>query len=432
MIITQKHLSRRTLLRGIGTSLALPLLDAMIPAARAESATAAAPVRRLAFIYYPLGVVRDGWYPKGEGANYELSEALKPLEPHKDKFLILTGLSSDPDRTKTDFHDRAMASFMTGCELTPGRVHVGTSVDQIAAKTLGKETQLASLELSTQEMDTAGGPIYKDAETPLPLEINPRNVFERLFGDGSKVDAKAAAERQAIDQSRLDSVLARIAVLKRELGPSDRHKMDEYLESIRDIERRIQVAMQKKPVDIPGATRPPGIPDTWAEHMKLMFDLQVIAAQADLTRVWTFMYGCESSYHTYPELGITMQHHEISHHNYDPVKLAALHKINVYQSQFFAYFLSKMESVKEGNSSLLDHSLILYGSDLSNPTIHSQRDLPIILAGGAAGRVAGGRHIHHEGDMTPLTNLYLTMLDKVGVPTEKLGDSTGPLKRLEV
>jgi hypothetical protein len=432
MIITKKHLDRRTFLRGVGTTLALPLLDAMIPAARAQRLTAAAPVRRLAFIYFPLGVTREGWYPIGEGADYQLNTAMKALEPHKSKFLVLTGLSSDPDRTKTDFHDRAMASWMTGCELTPGRVHVGTSVDQIAAKTLGKDTQFASLELSTQEMDTAGGPIYKDAETPLPLEINPRNVFERLFGEGGNVDSAATVERQEVDRSRLDTVLERISALKRSLGPSDRHKMDEYVESIRDIERRIQVAMQQKPVDIPGAKRPPGIPDTWAEHMKLMFDLQVLAAQADLTRVWTFMYGCESSYHTFPELGISMQHHELSHHNYDPEKLAALHKINVYQSEFFAYFLSKMEAVKEGDSTLLDQSLIMYGSTLSNPTIHSQRDLPIILAGGAAGRVAGGRHIHHEGDMTPLTNLYLTMLDKVGVPTEKLGDSTGPLKRLEV
>jgi hypothetical protein len=432
MIITKKHLDRRTFLRGVGTTLALPLLDAMIPAARAQRLTAAAPVRRLAFIYFPLGVTREGWYPIGEGADYQLNTAMKALEAHKSKFLILTGLSSDPDRTKTDFHDRAMASWMTGCELTPGRVHVGTSVDQIAAKTLGKETQFASLELSTQEMDTAGGPIYKDAETPLPLEINPRNVFERLFGEGGNVDSAATVERQEVDRSRLDTVLERISALKRSLGPSDRHKMDEYVESIRDIERRIQVAMQQKPVDLPGAKRPPGIPDTWAEHMKLMFDLQVLAAQADLTRVWTFMYGCESSYHTFPELGISMQHHELSHHNYDPEKLAALHKINVYQSEFFAYFLSKMEAVKEGDSTLLDQSLIMYGSTLSNPTIHSQRDLPIILAGGAAGRVAGGRHIHHEGDMTPLTNLYLTMLDKVGVPTEKLGDSTGPLKRLEV
>ena len=432
MIVTKKHLPRRTFLRGSGTVLALPLLDAMVPALRAERLTAAAPVRRLGFIYYPLGVDREHWRPIGEGANYQLSEALAPLAPHKSKFVVLSGLSSDPDRTKAGFHDRAMASFMTGCEPTEGKVQVGISVDQVAAQSLGKETQFASLELTTEDTGRLPGPVFKTATNPLPFEKNPRFVFERLFGEGGRIDPVASAQRAAADRSSLDAVTGRIAELKARLGAGDRHKLDEYVASIRDVERRIQVAMKKQPVDLPEATRPPGIPDSWPEHVKLMFDLQTLALQADLTRVWTFMYAREASTISFPQLDISMSHHEISHHNFEKVKLAALAKINVHQSELFAYFLAKLDALKEGGSTLLDHSLIMYGSSLSVPTSHSQRDLPIIVAGGAAGRVAGGRHIRYPGDTTPLTNLYLTMLDKAGVPTEKLGDSSGKLNRLEV
>lgn len=432
MIITKKHLPRRTFLRGAGTALALPLLDAMIPALRADRLTAAAPVRRLGFVFYTLGVDEAKWRPTGEGANYQLSEALAPLAPHKEKFLVLKGLSSDPDRTKAGFHDRALASFMTGVEPAKGKVHVGISVDQVAAQALGKETQFASLELSTEYNGALGGVSFKSATNPLPFEANPRRVFERLFGEGGRIDPVASAERKAADQSSLDTVTGRIAELKGKLGAGDRRKLDEYLQSIRDIERRIHIAMEKQPVDLPEATRPAGIPDSWPEHVKIMFDLQVLALQADLTRVWTFMYAREASSMTFPHLGISMGHHEISHHNFEADKLAALAKINVDQSAHFAYFLAKLDAIKEGNSTLLDHSLIMYGSDLSVPTVHSQHDLPIIVAGGASGRMAGGRYIIYPGDTTPLTNLYLTMLDKVGVPTEKLGDSTGRLNRLEV
>lgn len=435
MFIAKKHLSRRTLLRGAGISLGLPLLDAMIPAVTAERLTAAVPVRRLGFIMYPMGVDQDRWKPKGEGAAYEFSEGLAPLAEHRKKFVVFTGLSSDPDRSKAGFHDRALASFLTGVEPAKGKVHVGISVDQLAAQTLGKETPFASLELST-ETNTGGaahvGPVFKSETTPLPFEYNPRRVFERLFGEGGKIDPAASAARDAADRSSLDSVTERITELKARLGSGDRRKLDEYVESIRDVERRIQVASRKRPVDLPPMNRPAGAPDSWPDHVKLMFDLQVLALQADLTRVWTFMYAREASSINYPHLDISMGHHEISHHNFEKDKLDALAKINVDQSQLFAYFLSKMEAIKESNSTLLDHSLILYGSNLSVPTSHSQRDLPIIVAGGAAGRVAGGRHVALPGDTTPLTNLYLTMLDKVGVPTEKLGDSTGKLNRLEV
>ena len=432
MIVTQKHLPRRTFLRGAGTVLALPLLDAMIPAVKADRLTAAAPVRRLGFVFYTLGVNVDRWRPKGEGADYQLSEALAPLAPHKKKFVVLSGLSSDPDRTKAGFHDRALASFMTGVEMVRGKIQVGISVDQVAAQALGKETQFASLELSTEYNNALGGVSYQSATTPLPFEPNPRLVFERLFGDGGKIDPVAAAERRAADQSSLDTVTARIKELKARLGPGDNRKLDEYLQSIRDIERRIHVAVEKKPVDLPEVSRPAGIPDSWPEHVKIMFDLQALALQADLTRVWTFMMAKEASSMTFPHLGISMGHHEISHHNFEADKLDALAKINVNQSELFAYFLTKLDALKEDNSTLLDRSLIMYGSDLSVPTVHSQHDLPIIVAGGGAGRVAGGRYIAYPGDTTPLTNLYLTMLDKVGVPTEKLGDSTGKLNRLEV
>lgn len=432
MFLTRRHLHRRTFLRGAGTALALPLLDAMVPALTAERLTAAAPVRRLGFIYFPLGVDRDRWLPAGDGADYEFSEALQPLASHRGKFLVLTGLSSDPDRSKAGFHDRAMASFMTGCEPTEGKVQVGISVDQVAARSLGEDTQFSSLELTTEDTGNLPGPVFKSATNPLPFEKNPRFVFERLFGEGGRIDPVARRQRQAADRSALDAVAGRIAELKSDLGPDDRRKLDQYLESIRDIERRIDVSMSKRPVELPETKRPAGVPDTWPEHVRLMFDLQSLALQADLTRVWTFLYGREATSMNFPHLGITMGHHEISHHNFETEKLDALAKINVNQVELFSYFLSKLDAIEEAGSTLLDRSLILYASSLSVPTSHSQRNLPVLLAGGAAGRVAGGRHVRFAGDTTPLTNLYLTMLDKVGVPTERLGDSTGKLNRVEV
>lgn len=435
MIVTKKHIPRRMILRGAGTALALPLLDAMVPALQAERTTAAAPVRRLGFIIYPLGVDQDRWMPRGSGAEYQFSEALEPLARHRRKFVVISGLSSDPDRSKPGFHDRALASFLTGVEMTRGRIQVGISIDQLAAQTLGNQTQFASLELAAEKINVNNahiGPVFRSATVPLPFEYNPRMVFERLFGEGGRIDPAASAERQAADRSSLDTVTERIAELKKQLGAGDRRKLDEYVESIRDIERRIQVAMRKQPKDLPASTRPAGVPDSWVDHVKLMFDLQALALQADLTRVWTFLYGREATSINYPHLGITMGHHEISHHNFEKEKLDALARINVDQSRLFAYFLDKLDALKEGNSTLLDHSLILYGSNLSVPTSHSQRNLPILVAGGAAGRIAGGRYLALPGDTTPLTNLYLTMLDKVGVPTEKFGDSTGRLNRLEV
>jgi hypothetical protein len=426
MYIAKKHLSRRALLRGAGTAIALPFLDAMHPALSQERLTAAAPVRRLGIIYYPHGAT-DRWQPTGEGANFKLAEGTAPLERHKSKLLFLGGLSADPDRSRPDFHDRACASWLTGCEITYDKVEVGTSMDQIAAAHLGKQTQFSSLELSCEPED-ANSVVYKDAHTKLPFEYNPRLVFERLFGDGDKIDPAASAARNARDQRTLDGVTQQIAALKSRLGPSDRIKLDQYLDSIHDVERRILIASTTKAVDLPQVARPAGIPDSWPDHVKLMFDLQVLAYQADLTRVTTFMISKESSLMTFPHLGIAMQHHEASHHNYEQEKLDVLHRININQSELFAYYLDKLDAVKEAGGSMLDNSIMFFGSTLSNPTVHSQRNLPVMLAGGAAGRLNTGRYLRYDGDTTPLSNMHLTILDKLGVPTDKMGDSTGPLK----
>jgi hypothetical protein len=425
--VTGKSISRRALLRGAPATIALPLLDAMHPAFSAERNTAAAPVRRLGVVYFPHGAT-DRWLPSGEGSSFTLSPGLAPLERHKRKILVLAGLSAVPDRTKPEFHDRAVASWLTGCELTRGKVQVGISMDQIAAAHFGKKTQFSSLELGTEFPNGKETPFYKDAQTSLPIEINPRVVFERLFGDGGRIDPAETAERNALDRSALDGVIQQIASLKSRLGLSDRIKLDQYLSSIRDVERRIQIASAAKAQELPRADRPPGIPDTWPEHVKMMLDLQVLAFQADLTRVCSFMMAKESSLITFPHLGISMQHHEASHHNYERDKLDALHKININQSELFGYYLDKLEAVEEAGRSMLDNSIIFFGSTLSNPTVHSQRNLPVVLAGAAAGRLNTGRFIQYSGDLTPLSNMHLTILDKLGIPNDKLGDSTRPLK----
>jgi hypothetical protein len=428
MYIAKKHLSRRALLKGAGVSLALPFLDAMHPALSLERKTAAAPVKRLGIIYY-FGGATDRWLPTGEGANFTLAAGTAPLERHKKKLLFLGGLSADPDRSKPDFHDRAVASWLTGMEMHRDRIDVGVSVDQIAAAELGKETQFSSMEIACEEASAANGTMcYKDAHTRLPFEINPRLIFERMFGDGGKIDPAATAARNAMDRSTLDMVTARITALKSRLGPADRIKLDQYLDSIRDVERRIQIAEKTPMAALPQAARPAGVPDNWPDYMKVMFDLQVLAYQADLTRVITFMTAREASLMTFPHLGIAMQHHEASHHNYEQAKLDVLHRININQSELFAYYLDKMDAVKEANGSMLDNSILFFGSTLSNPSVHSQRDLPVMLAGGASGSLNTGRYIRYEGDLTPLSNMHLTLLDKLGVPTDRLGDSTGPLK----
>jgi hypothetical protein len=430
--ITRKHIPRRTVLRGLGAALALPLLDAMIPAMSDETVGATAPAKRLLIVHYPHGVVDDTWNPTGGETDFKLSSSLAPLERYRDRMVIIRGLTNAPDRSKADFHDRAVASFLTGCEMTRGKVQVGTSMDQIAARHLGKQTQFASLELGTEPPGEYGSPCYRDANTNLPMERNPRLVFERLFGDTDSLDQAAMSRRVEDDRSLLDSVTNRLGSLNRQLGASDRRKLDQYTDSIRDIERRIAIATEHPVNGLPDLKRPSGIPDSWPDHVRLMFDLQVLALQADLTRVITFATTKEVSQRTFLHLGIAMTFHELSHHNGDQTKLDALTKINKNHSELFAYYLDKLESTKEANGSLLDHSVILYGSDLSNPSVHSQRNLPIIVAGGSSSGIKGGRFVRLPGEDTPLSNLHLTLLDKVGVPTDHLGDSTGKFNRLEV
>jgi hypothetical protein len=426
MYVGKKHIARRALLKGASVSLALPFLDAMHPALSAERLTAAAPVRRLGIIYY-FGGATDRWRPSGEGDSFTLAPGTAPLERHKKKLLFIGGLSADPDRSKPDFHDRAIASWLTGMEMHRDRIDVGVSVDQIAAAHLGKQTQFASLEIACEAASAANGtPVYKDAHTRLPFELNPRMIFERLFGDGGKIDPQAITARNEMDRSTLDMVTARIATLKSRLGPQDRIKLDQYLDSIRDVERRIQIAEKTKVGELPQADRPAGVPDNWPDYMKVMFDLQVLAYQADLTRVITFMTAREATLMTFPHLNVSMQHHEASHHNYEQEKLDVLHKINVNQSELFAYYLDKMDAVKEANGTMLDNSILFFGSTLSDPSVHSQRDLPVMLAGG--GNLNTGRYLRYPGDLTPLSNMHLTLLDRLGVPTDRLGDSTAPLK----
>jgi hypothetical protein len=438
IFITRRHLSRRALLKGVGVAIALPFLDAMHPALSAERSTDAAPARRLLVVEYPHGVVDDTWNPIGEGLKFCMSQSLEPLEHHRSKLTIIRGFTSSPDRARGDFHDRAVSSFLTGCERnrSPGSppVPVGVSVDQLAAKVLGARTRIASLELGIESAGLLGGPCYSDAFTNLPMECNPRVAFERLFGDSGTTDPVVQAARMADDLSILDVIGERITAVNRQLGAPDRRKLDQYLGTIRDMERRIRIASDGgASLGLPRAPRPAGIPDNWLEHVHIMFDLQVLALQADLTRVITFATARETSGMTFPHLGISMEFHEISHHNNSKVKLDALSKVNRNHSELFAYYLDKLDAVREPAGSLLDQSLILYGSDLSNASVHSQRDLPIIVAGGAAGGVKGGRYIRVTGhdDGPPLTNLHLALLDKVGAPTEKMGDSTEVFGGLE-
>jgi len=439
MIITGKHISRRTLLRGVwGAVLALPFLDAMHPAFAAEATTAAAPVRRFGILYYPHGVVYEKWTPSVPGA-LVMTPSLAPLAPFRSNINIISGLSSTPQRNLPEFHDRAIGTWLTASELSSSKSATGPSVDQIAARAIGADTQLGSLELTAEVPSDFGGMSFRGSNAPLPFEMNPRIVFERLFGYGDKVDAKLLAQWRASDKSALDQMLDQIDGLRRRVGPEDRLRIDQYSESVRDIERRLGIATAKGTATAPQAKRPSGVPTDWPSHVKVMMDLMVLAYQADLTRVATFMISGEGTGMSFPHLGISLQHHEASHHNYDPAKLDALERINVHQSELFAYFLQKMQSVTEASGTLLDNSVLMFGSSLSNPTSHSQRDLPIMLAGGAGGRLKGGRFIRVRGDPppwpfaskweanspTPLANLHLTMLDMLGVPTEKFGDSNG-------
>ena len=448
MIVTKKHLPRRTFLRGLGASLALPLLDGMVPALTALQATAARPVRRLGVVYVPNGIFMDRWTPAGEDAQFDLTPILEPLAPFRRQMLVLSGLSNKqgdawPGEGAGD-HARAAAAYLTGVhpKKTEGAdLRAGVSMDQIAAEVLGRETELASLELSLESREPIGScdPGYSCAyantlswrspTTPLPMENDPRVVFERLFGGSESTDPARWRARREEDRSILDAIGDKVSRLQRDLGPRDRRKLDEYLEAIRDVERRLQKAEAQAGRELPAMDQPAGIPATFEEHARLMFDLQVLAFQADLTRVITFMVGHETSQRAYPEIGVPDAHHPLSHHGGSQDKIEKLIKVNLYHARMFAYYVERLAALPDGDGSLLDHSMIIYGSGMSDGNGHNHHDLPTLLVGGGAGQIKGGRHLRYP-EQTPITNLFLTVLDKVGVPVGRIGDSTGTVAHL--
>ena len=443
MIVTKKALPRRTFLRGLGTSLALPLLDAMIPSMTAVAATPADParLRRLGFVYMPMGCDITRWTPPGQKTLDELSPILSSLGPVKEYVTVITNLELQNAYPGT--HATSNAAFLSAAKAKPTEssdYYLGTTVDQVAAKQIGQETQLPSLEMSMDLLQTVGqcdngyACVYQNnlswssPTTPLPAEAHPRIVFESLFGEGgSTADRRAALRKRA---SLLDWFNEDIARLERQLGPADRARVDHYFETIREVERRIQKAEADASENpMPDLDRPVGVPAAYADHARLMFDLQVLALRGDVARVITFQLARETSNRTYPEIGVPDPHHPLSHHGNDPEKIARMAKINQFHVSLFAEFLGKLKSTPEGNGSLLDHSLYLYGSGMGNPNVHDHKNLPILVAGGAAGGMKGGRHITFEKP-TPLANLHLTLLDKVGVHLESFADSQGKIDEL--
>jgi hypothetical protein len=445
MIITKRALPRRTFLRGAAATIGLPLLDAMVPAFASEGVKA----KRIGFIYLPNGVAMtftgiNYWTPKGEGRDFEFSPILAPLAPYRDRVTVISGLAQKQAEANEDDaggdHTKGTASWLTGvrCRRTEGAdVQTGVSADQLAANVLGKQTVVPSLELSIDlsvlagMCDSAYSCVYLNTlswsspTSPMPTENNPRLVFERLFGNGGTNEQRAALARQ--NRSILDFVGTDFARLTQTLGAADRVHVDEYLSSVREVERRIQtVENLGDEAGLPALERPRGIPERFDEHVKLMYELQWLAFQADLTRVVTFMLGRELNFRTYPEIGLTTGHHTMSHHQERPDLLERYAKLNTYQTDVFAWFLEKLATTPEGNGTLLDQSLFLYGSAMSNPNLHAHFDLPIALVGGPTSRAGAGQHLVGPSN-TPMTNLLLTMLDAVDVPVDALGDSTGRL-----
>jgi hypothetical protein len=442
MIITKKALPRRTFLRGMGAAVALPLLDAMVPPLTLMAATAANPVRRLGFVYIPMGSNIKQWTPPGEGRITELSRTLYSLTPFLDQLTVITNLELKNAYSPGN-HATANSAFLSAAKakMTEGSDYeLGTTVDQIAAQHLGKDTRLPSLELAMDLLTPVGNCdngfacVYQNnlswssPTTPLPAEAHPRIVFERLFGDGGSVVERRAELRR--NGSILDWVKDDMARLQRKLGPGDRTRVSEYLDTVRELERRIQKAEEQTAESpLPELDRPVGVPAAYGDHAKMMFDLQALALQADVTRVITFQLARETSTRTYPEIGVPDAHHPTSHHSNLPEKLAKLAMINAYHVSLFAYFLDKLKSTPDGDGSLLDHSMFLYGSGMGNPDVHDHVNLPIVVAGGGAGKLKGGRHIKYA-EPTPLANLHLTLLEKAGVHQERFADSRGRVDEL--
>jgi hypothetical protein len=444
MIITKKALPRRTFLRGMGATLALPLLDAMIPAATAATKTAALPVRRLGYVFMPMGCDQSRWVPSyGTGPLGELTPILSVLEPVKQHVTVMTNL--ELRNAYPGSHATSNAAFLSAAKAKhteSSDYYLGTTADQIAAQQIGKESQLPSLELSMDMMQTTGqcdngyACVYQNnlswssPTTPLPSEAHPRIVFERLFGEGGSIAERRAALRKRA--SLLDWLTEDIASLRRELGPADQRRINEYLDTVREVERRIQQAEANAVGNpLPDLDRPLGVPASYADHAKLMFDLQVLAMQGDITRICSFQLARETSNRTYPEIGVPDPHHPLTHHGNDPDKIARMAKVNAFHVSLFTYYLERLRATPDGNGTLLDHSLILYGSGIGNPNVHDHTNLPVIVAGGAAGGMKGGRHIRYT-EPVPLANLHLTLLDKVGVKIESFADSNGKINDLFV
>ena len=451
MMIFKKALPRRMFLRGMGAAIALPLLDGMVPAFAGALDSATKPATRLGFVYLPNGIIMEKWTPATEGSGFEFTPILEPLAPFRDQLLVLSGLSHNGRNNMgltgdvPGDHSIAGATYLTGIHPKKSTVRVGTSFDQIVAKEFGKHTELASLELSLDSSELVGACegnssctytntlSWRTATTPMPMEDNPRVVFERLFGDTTSTDPAVRAALMRRRHSILDSVSEEASQLASRLVPSDRAKVNEYLDAIRDLERRIQVAESETSKELPKLDRPPGVPANFEEHAKLMFELQLLAYQSDLTRVITFMFGRELTGRTYPEIGISDPHHPLTHHNGDTEKIAKVLQINIYHAKTFAYYLEKLRSTPDGDGSLLDHMILVYGGSLSDGNVHAHNNLPAVVAGGAGGQIKGGRHIRYPKEQEiPMSNLWLTLLDKLGLPVEEFGDSTGKLDLLSV
>jgi hypothetical protein len=444
MFVIKKAISRRTILRGAGTALALPLLDAMIPAFAPAATTA--PVRRLGVVYHPNGVIYDKWLPTGVGSAFELSPTLKGLEPFKDKTIVITGLSSDPAEPLGDGggdHSRACGSYLTGVHVkkSDSIVENAVSMDQIAAKAFERETQLSSLQMTADENSLLGScdlgyscaysstVSWLTPTLPLMAENNPRVLFERMFGSSDSTESHVRAARLKQDRSLIDSVNDRVNQLQRKLGTADNRKVDDYLTALRDVERRIQKAEEQSSKELPDVAQPAGIPDGFVAQVRLLYDLQLLAYQSDLTRVITFMYGREQTGRPYPQIGVPEPHHPLTHHQQDPVKMEKCTRIQRHHIELFAEYLGKLHDTPDGDGSLLDHVILLFGSGISNSDRHTHGPLPTFLVGGGAGTLKGGRHLIYP-EHTPLTNLHLTLLNKLGVHAETLGDSNGQFKEL--
>jgi Protein of unknown function (DUF1552) len=437
MAFLTKSLPRRTVLRGLGATMALPFLDAMLPAFSMRGLAAARPVHRFQTFYVPNGMAMEYWLPKGEGTGFELSPILEPLAPFRDQMLVLSGLKANWNY----IHAGASGSFLTGTA-RGGRNEIeiiaDVSVDQLLARHFAGETQVASLELSMDAPANAGACTgilscvythtlsWRSPTQPLPMEWNPRAVFERLFGDSGSTNRAARDARLRQHKSILDSVTEKLVSLKRELGPQDQTKVDQYADAVRDVERRIEKAEQQSGLELPALEQPQGAPPVFEDHLALMLDLQLLAFQSDLTRVISFMLGKEQSARPYPQIGVPEAHHPLSHHNDVPELIAHMSKINRYHTQLFSKYLERLRATPDGDGSLLDHTTILYGSGISNSTRHSGDNLPLLVMGGGAGTLKGGRHLTYSGKPT-MANLLVTLMDKMDVPVERVGGSTGKL-----